>query len=124
MREIGATSMNWPRYFTLSRNNSFQNCWVIRTGCSLQSAARRCEAWVLRLIRLTDGRYGGVRSIMPDALSSARRYRGHACECRLLARLASMAETRSDYEKLANYYEQLAETELTVANASRIANAN
>ena len=57
---------------------------------------------------------------MSDHLSRAQRYRGRADECRHLAYLATSAETRKEYARIAEYYDQLAQAELTLAGDARL----
>jgi|307.fasta_scaffold70315_2 hypothetical protein len=61
---------------------------------------------------------------MPDPLTRSRRYRERADECRKLAALAKSPEARAEYEKLAGFYDEIAEAELKLANADRTNEAN
>jgi hypothetical protein len=56
---------------------------------------------------------------VPDPLTRSLRYRERAAECRRLAGLAISEETRGQYETLAQHYDELADAELTRANALR-----
>jgi hypothetical protein len=56
---------------------------------------------------------------MPDHLAKAKRYRERANECRHLAKLAASPQAQKDFEKLASYYDQLAQEE-----AARVSPAN
>ena len=51
---------------------------------------------------------------MPDHLSRAQRYHDRADECRRLAELATSPETQKEYARIAEYYDQLAQAELTL----------
>jgi hypothetical protein len=55
---------------------------------------------------------------MQDSPSSAQRHRERAAECRRLASLATSADTRAEFEQLAENYEELAEIEIALANAT------
>lgn len=60
-----------------------------------------------------------VGDTMPDHLAKAKRYRERANECRHLAKLAASPQAQKDFEKLASYYDQLAQEE-----AARVSPAN
>jgi hypothetical protein len=55
---------------------------------------------------------------MPDHLTIAQRYRERAVECRHLAKLAGLPQAKKDFEKLASYYDQLAQEEAGRRGAS------
>jgi hypothetical protein len=50
-----------------------------------------------------------VGDAIPDNLAKALRYRERADECRHLAKLAGSPQAQHDFEKLASYYERLAQ---------------
>jgi hypothetical protein len=54
-----------------------------------------------------------------DPISRARRYRERAEECRALAAQTPSPAIRSEYEKIAGYYDQLVEAELLFVRAPR-----
>jgi hypothetical protein len=54
---------------------------------------------------------------LPDAPTRAKRYR--ADECRRLAAMTVSPKTRTDYEALAEQYEEIAKLELKLADAKK-----
>jgi hypothetical protein len=54
---------------------------------------------------------------MPGPFSTAQRYREQAAECRRLAFLATSSDVRTEYELLANEYEDIARAVLAFSCA-------
>jgi hypothetical protein len=56
---------------------------------------------------------------VPDPSSRVLRWRERAAECRRLAALADNDHLRAEYEKLAGYFDEIAEAELKIAEAEK-----